>query len=279
MRKKLGMDETKPDRFDKFAGLVRDYWVHGVGTAGLIVLTYAAKPAFALWAGIGIGFQSLFTVLHDRRSGSNTALRRENARLKRELDDAQAALATAPEMVRDFVKGFLVNLGDERLGFENDHPPARRLTLYSRTSDGRLAQVARYCRNPKWEQGRKFISADAGIAAEAWQNEIAFRTDLPDPDSDHGAYTTAQEELGLGKREAQNLSMKSRLYFAVRVQRKLDSDPLAVLIFESTDPNCFTEEQLQEVLNSETARRYRTEFVELVHRHFPDPGLAEGMNF
>lgn len=265
-------NSIKPDCWDKIAAFFRNFWHHLFGLAASVFGVVLSKPGAWGWAAVGLIGQFAHTVAREVRSGTLSTLRKRLAEL-----EAQTSLTS--ETVPDFVKGYLVNLGDETLGFSEEVRPTRRLTLYCRGGDGKLYKVARYSRNPDWDKGRNFISADAGITAEAWRNHCAFENSLPDPVQDADAYVEAQVALGIARSDARALTMKARLYFAVRVQEKFASEPMAVLVFECTDPTAFSEDDLMQKLNTEKTEQYRTQIVQLVHRHFPDPAEAERLEY
>lgn len=265
------MEEAEDDLIVKGGNVLRDYGTTGIGLLSLGALTFASDPKCTWLAGGGLLFAGLATFLQERRNGSYSELRRQAAA------GADLPRVTA-EVVGDFVKGYLVNLGDERLDFDEEPVPTRRLTLYSRASDTTLKQIARYTRQSSWSHGRDLIPM-AGIAAQAWNDGRAFASISHDPETAKVSYKNAQIALGLSADQADGLSMKPRLYYAVRVQEKFAEQPMAVLVFESTDPKAYEEAQLREILNDTKATQYRTQIVKLVHQHFPDLAEAESMGF
>lgn len=280
-------DLDKPDWCDKVGAAVgailRDYWHHLVAACVGGLLAYLSKPGDWRLSVAGVVVAAGTSIVKDIKSGSYSKMRNQLAATKAERDAAVASLreqtTVTTEMVRDFVRGYLANLGDEVLGFDDEQKPTRRLTLYSRGGDGRLHKVARHTGNPDWAKGRQDISADHGITATAWRDAWAFQSNLPDPATDPVGYVQSQVGLGMDEKDAQDLTMPARLYCAVRVQERFAKEPMAVLVFECTEPQAFTEDELKRKLTAEKREQYRTQIVKLVHEHFPDPAEAARQGF
>ena len=203
-------------------------------------------------------------------------LKIENKRLEEENQEKI-------EAIEKYAKGFAVSLA-ESLEFENTD----RVTVYSHEDDleddqGAFVPVVRYSQDPVYNsKGRGVYAGEEGCISRTWRNEKWFAADRPDADED--AFPDEEDEFvqrcvsqGMDPDEARGLSMKSRLYYGRVITGELDADQIAVVIIESTDPERWSLDELDQVFEAREINL--SEFVNRIEPIMPDISATSNKGF
>lgn len=168
--------------------------------------------------------------------------------------------------VEALVTGLLLQLSS-RLGFTRGEPT--RLTIYVHNGNGGFISFGRHCPDPTYAgKGRTLLSANAGCIAKAWANDWCYEGDL--------AYKDARRKYQITREAYETMRMKSKFYAVKRIDSNT-SQPLAVVVLESINPNRFAENQVKSVLDGEEA--YLASTIQCLKPHIPDPGDAKRRRF
>lgn len=171
---------------------------------------------------------------------------KENEQLKWDLVELSEALKDlSNDLLRDFSR--------DNLSSEDTIP--MRISLYvSNKANDKLYCVSRYSKNQKFcsiSNGK--IYWNNGIIGKVWVewNQGAcgiFDNNIPDTTTNKGKeYATYQlETYKITKESIASMKMKSRLYYAYRVQS--DTHNLGVILIESTSPNRYTKDELDTII-------------------------------
>jgi hypothetical protein len=148
-----------------------------------------------------------------------------------------------------------------------------RLTVYV-PSDGTLVRAGRFATNPtQKDAGRKIIPVGEGIVSEAWQKGFAYVGDLGTGEK----YIENCEKRGIPADIAKQLSMKSRMIAALRINLSFEQEPIGVMVFESMKERHFGKQDIEEKLGRMTAL-FETSIPTLrVHIPRPDIALERGL--
>jgi hypothetical protein len=122
---------------------------------------------------------------------------------------------------------------------------SERISLYYDDSR-RLAMLGRYSENTEFNRrGRGFCNYEEGVLGIAWVNcdGKAFEDNFPD-DSERYVQMCSNS-LNMNIDTARRLRMKSRT-ICIRPIKNFDKHKTAALVFESMNPNAFTQEQIDE---------------------------------
>tara|TARA_R110000744_G_scaffold198911_1_gene318144 strand:- start:655 stop:1500 length:846 start_codon:yes stop_codon:yes gene_type:complete len=125
-----------------------------------------------------------------------------------------------------------------------------RISVYKVYEDNFIL-IGRSSINPiLMEKGRPKYSIREGFIGKGWAEGEYFVDDLPDPTLRNGNtyYNRINEISPISREVVDNLNMKSRTFFVYRING-FDSDPKAVLVFESERENAFNKEDIVESLS------------------------------
>lgn len=123
-----------------------------------------------------------------------------------------------------------------------------RSSLYIKAGE-RFVRLARVSANPEYSRGNRVLFVDnhnsekRTLIRETWETGALSRVRLPEDRKEWVAHQVTQ--LGITLRQAEALTMQSRSYGGFTVD-KHDSQPLAVVILESTTSQGVTMSKIEE---------------------------------
>lgn len=158
------------------------------------------------------------------------------------------------------------------LGFKD----SERINLFKHDGSGQLILIGRRSSNPEFEKkGRSFYPEDKGVLGYSWiQGENIYVFDLPPEEFPYAQ--ACVENWDMQRNVAFDLRMKSRSIGAVVIRN--DSSKLAVLVFESTSPNAFKEETIEQLMKYGENKRICL-LMKRLDESLPDPTLASAEGF
>jgi hypothetical protein len=181
------------------------------------------------------------------------------AKLSNENRRLEEQVSAANELVQNFGSDYFA-LWDTRLEVlaEVLHFDARdRISVYRHTGNS-FTMVGRFAPLPELDKpGRGVYPVDQGIIGAAWRSGDGkcVAQDLPDPILDLDAYCArSRDEWGLSIAVAKKLGMKSRSIAAFALNGHNNGVRDAVVVFESTDPERFAVEHLENHIKGTTGR-------------------------
>ncbi len=191
-------------------------------------------------------------------------------KIMRENEDLQRANALMYDDLRRACVGYLQELAT-LLEFEKQG--RERITFYIHHPKNYFMNIARFSYNPEVaKQNLERFAMDHGLLGRAWTEEAVFVNDFPDPDTHFEDYLNKQKDCGMNKRHARTMLMKSRCYFAKRVDIG-KGNPVGVLMVESLDPERFVEAEIKDhIANRE--RDCLASLGEAIRSKLPDPETA-----
>lgn len=132
-------------------------------------------------------------------------------------------LQTTPERVIKSIFNYL------------DFGYTERISVY-RYEDSHFIRIGRYSKNAEYKKsGRERYPFDEGFIGLAWQQGEYFKDELPDPNRKLKGYINEVQGIcNIEEETIINMRMKSRSYFCINLD-DLSGDPIAVIVFESTN--------------------------------------------
>ena len=271
-------------------------WLKHVANSGFGRFLGIVLPAFSVFAALAVSkdFLDAIGLAASRRDSAQTwavvslvilvvaqivlqvltaEVKREVVRLLAERDAARGErdvavrkVQTIGENMKSFLDGLLLDLAVNRLKFpREDGECGDRISLYAHDNAGCFVPLARFSFNPKFRDvGRAKYPADQGFIGCAWGGGRCFQFGLPDPAADKAGYLQRHSAFDVPKKIVDGLRMKSRLYYAVRLDAE-DSSPMAVIVLESCKPDRWSEAELKDIFEDED----KTRLAELVAIVFP----------
>lgn len=157
---------------------------------------------------------------------------------------------------------------------KNNLTHSDRVTLYGYDTDSQsFIQLARHSSDPQFRTyGRRKYPAVGGVIEKAWRNGEAFESGWPDPIQDSDAYYKRHSDLGIVPIVSQELNMKSRWYYAKKINDRIGNDS-AVLVVESTKPQAYTKGQMRNMVDQEVHLFRRA--IEVASYQIPQPSIAK----
>ncbi len=199
------------------------------------------------------------------------------ARQARELRALKAGMAELKDQELDYYEHFATELKlilKDTWGYGD----TERISVYRRWGKA-FQMIGRYSENPDYaEPGRAIYPANEGVIGKAWTEETAV-ADLPnfkvEPDR---YYETLENEWGISRDTAENLTMKSSSYAACALSDPKGVNRVAIVVVESTEVGILRKsEVLQELQGKEGKRIY--EFLEKMKPEEPDLSNARERGF
>lgn len=279
----------------KVVDFLHNYWAEGGAAIFALlgaVFTALSKPEgaalfrcntddarfWSFWGACGgfactiiVAVMGIFIVIRRKRLGD---LEKQIGEREQQLEAVQDDKAELVNNVRELFESYLHSVAHSRLGFGDNGVNSERITIYVHTSSGKLSPVGRFSRNEQFHGlGRTYYDPEQGCIGEVWKNDHHFDNQFPDPRTDWQGYLSRHHQYGVSKTTVEKLSMRSRLYFGIKIKDRTCRRPLGVLIIESTDPNRYTEEALTERFG-EAERIFLRELVETLRPYSADPAEA-----
>lgn len=167
----------------------------------------------------------IFCIIHIfSKNESRNKLKLEVDKLKENENVLVSTLESIPDRIITSTFNFL------NFGY------SERITLY-RYENSQFVTVSRYAKNPNYKKGgRKSYTYSEGFISNSWNSGEFIIDNLPDPKRKSREYiSTVRKHCNISEQTIKEIRMKSRCYYC----RNLDSpngDPIAVIVFESTEP-------------------------------------------
>ncbi|ANL35142.1 hypothetical protein [Rhizobium phaseoli] len=205
------------------------------------------------------------------------------ARLAVRNSELEEQLELANELIRNFGSDYFA-IWDNRLkvlaevlGFD-----ARdRISVY-RHEGTTFTMVGRFAMLPELDKpGRGFYPVDQGVIGAAWKSGTGkcIVQDLPDPVHDIDGYCTrSRDEWGLPIAITKKLSMKARSVAAFALNNHENAVRSAIVVFESTDPNRFSPDTLEQHIKGTTGKDI-AHLLKIIGEREPSPDFAAARGF
>ena len=216
----------------------------------------------------------------NKRSKTVAQMAAEMKQLSQELEvlvnengDLRVTLA---ENLQSLTSGYLMHFARKRLQFGEVAETCERITLYVYDEEGgNFVPFGRYCDNFELQQiNRPCHPANEGCIAHAWLHRTAFDADFPNPESSKKEYPKRHKRRWkMSPDSVAKLRMKSRLYYASRIDCIRNNTGVAVLVIEATSPERFTEPDLRAAVDSDV-KPYLSELVQTLRPHIALPSIA-----
>jgi len=284
----------KPPKLTQIASWIEDNYVAvGVGAAGF-TLTVATtllsdegieqlasiapaadvhrneiqKYAF-LFLFLNAGFQILLAILGYRQSSSMSILKEEIKVKNATIDELCEQDLKWAGQITDLAQGHLFVLGRNQLRFGSRQGSSDRISLYVHSPDGCFIRVARYSNNTAFLNGGRPVYPDtAGCIAIAWREGRFYGTIPYDPETGAQRYRGRHRGWGLDETTIDNMNMKSRLYYALRIACLAGDKNLAVIVIESTAMDRYDEGDLDRMFEA-TQREYLSSLSQRLSANLP----------
>lgn len=172
--------------------------------------------------------------------------------LEDELGDLRGTLGDIQQIYTDLFEGQLAILSGRRLGFGH----SERISVYRREEKA-FAIVGRFSANPEFSKkpGRVYPH-NVGAIGKAWREGSAEVDSLPDPASQREEYFRCQQEdWGIERAVVEQFTMQSRNYVAFALKDPVFSQPIAVIVFESTEVGKLSSSELELALATTEGQR------------------------
>jgi hypothetical protein len=225
------------------------------GTAGSTVTgaLLGIKNWESVWtARILWGLFVLFVLLTLGGIGATLWRTRGWRSLEEELEALRSTLGRIQEIYTELFEGQLAIFSGRTLEFGH----SERISVYRHEEEG-FVIVGRYSANPEFSKkpGRVYPHHE-GVIGKAWQEGYAEVDDLPDPESEPEEYFRCQQEdWGIERALVERFTMKSRNYVAFALKDPVFSEPIAVIVFESTEVGRLSLEELAWALTTTEGQR------------------------
>ncbi len=192
-------------------------------------------------------------------------------------DQLQLARTRLNDIETDYYEHFNYHL--QLLAEELEFSGKERVSVYRPGKNGFLL-LGRYCSNPSYAGARRRLyESKAGCIAKAWTDGWYYRKDLPDPRQNLNLYVEVQHnDFDIPTVVSRAWTMKSRCYYAVRVNGHGAGKPGAVLVLESTSPRGIRRPAVDPVLNRRELKRLG-EFLDRMRGMEPALDIAKEMGF
>ncbi len=177
-----------------------------------------------------------------------TRLQQQLVVMRQRLNEVEQAYATVVEQMRQQSLA-LCEPQLQALANSLNFTDRERISVYKHEHK-QFLMLGRYSKNPRYnERGRSSYPEDQGCIGRAYFNEEAFDDNMPDPQPGLGAYCDHQiNEWGIPKNVCESFTMKSRNIAAFALDDATRTRRIAVIVFESADPNRLNMDELRSSL-------------------------------
>ncbi|BDI61879.1 hypothetical protein [Qipengyuania nanhaisediminis] len=178
-------------------------------------------------------------------------------------DRAQELEDTIAENISEIMNGIIAGFGQQLGWAPNENS---RLSLYVDNGAEGLVSIGRVATSPNHRAvGRKVLPKDQGCVGQAWAEAWVYEGEFGGAD-----YATHASHFGMPEAIVNGLSLQPRCLAALRIDDGPES--LAVLVFESAQPNRFNEPKIKKEMIAFSG--YLTGTLKTLAPHLPKP-LAE----
>lgn len=200
------------------------------------------------------------------------------ALLRNRIADLEDALNKAQDDYYQVTSTTLFNLAKE---LRIRHNGSDRLSVYKH--DGRaFVIVGRHSKNPMFnERGRSYYPDTQGVIGVAWKSADGEATANQFPDFEgrpENYLRRVSSEYDIVPEIIQEFKMKSRSYAVITLDSGPREERIAVLVYESTDPNPLDIKKLKQYRDTEAGRKL-LELLENKQSLMPSPSYAEEKGF
>lgn len=145
-----------------------------------------------------------------------------------------------------------------------------RVSLYMLESAG-FQCIGRYSENQEYKKKpNRLYANDQGCIGEAWRSGNSSDKSLPCPRTECAAYAQHQEQRWrIPASEVAKMRMASRCYVARAVKDIYEGTNVAVLLFESTQPEGLSERRIDTAFNRGEARKLFFYLIKELKTHIP----------
>ena len=152
-----------------------------------------------------------------------------------------------------------------------------RVNLLIHDGEDKMYLIGRYAMKTRFQKkGRSYYKDNEGVIGFAWRDGKCFVDDLPEDDFDYAKRCV--RAYGMVQDDAFALRMKSRTIGAFAIRDSLEQQQVAVLVFESIEPNAFLEEDLSRLVENGEERRISL-LIDQLRDVLPDPNIASEEGF
>ncbi len=174
-------------------------------------------------------------------------LKKAGDEVKRQQEDILEADKNKYNLLNEILERQLIALSKEL-----DYCHEERITVYH-YKDNQFNKVQRYSKNAKYNEGGRPSYPNEGVIGKAWEEGDYFISDIPEHSTTNtDNYYTQQKEKGFIERQvAEKLTMKSRSYFGQRLDNESETENIAIIIFESTNPKKINKEEIEKKVSKQ----------------------------
>lgn len=216
-------------------------------------LTNISERYFMIAVGLFIGGYLLEFIRNNYKSNEIKKLKESNSIIFDEKELLKNELTIISSIIKDQSNETLRVFATEHLN-ANDWE-TMRISLYTKNTEWWLTCYSRFSTNQRFLQIKWKTYNQHGIIGKVWEewnkNGLwLFDNVIPEywkTRKDKNKYISHHSSIyKLESNYIENISMKSRLYYAYRIE--IEQEHLWVLLVESLDPNKYTKEQLDEII-------------------------------
>ena len=151
-----------------------------------------------------------------------------------------------------------------------------RISIYKKEKE-QLVIMSRYSINPDYNKvNRRSFPISEGYIGRAMSDGTFFIDNLP-PSNGENYYSAIAQGCNISKGTVRSLSMKSRTYYCKALTDLSGTSREAVIVFESTKKNRFTDAQIDTVLVPR--EKILVTFIERLRFKVPDTDFANTNGF
>lgn len=182
----------------------------------------------------------IFGLFSINNSNDITKLEANNSEKSNKIIDLENALNDSVKEMNDLFNSYLMLLV-KNLNFSH----SERISVY-KVFEERFILIGRSSNNPNLQRsGRSNYPRDEGFIGKGWAEGEYFINDLPDPAFRNGDtyYNQINSICKIDRGVIKKMNMLSRTYFVYRING-YDSQPKAILVIESLNPNGFEKDEV-----------------------------------
>jgi len=207
----------------------------------------------------------------------NNAQHKELLALRESLDEANDEReALRVRLLQESMDYFDLVRSILKLWFEPQLAQDERVSVYKNDKPNGFVLIGRFSARPNLQYRSRNLYRMDGIIAKAWNEGSFFKNDFPDFATKQQNYIQAQMKTGVDRETVLGFKMKSRSYFAHRLNDRR-GDPIAVIVFEGLRQKCFTKKEAESRLDG--LHRRLAVFIEYAKAREPRPGTAREEGF
>lgn len=222
------------------------------------------KYYFSVALAIFFGILSIFN------SHETSELEKEGKLKDSKIADLENSLNQVVDETNQLFNSYL-KLLTKSLGFGHNE----RISVY-KIYNNEFVRIGRTSDDPNLKNsGRKSYPIHEGLIGKGWSTGECFIDSLPDPTERTGTtyFNSLNAIAQISRTVIDNMNMKSRTYYICRVEG-FDSEPKAVFVAESKNPNAFTKESVLEKI--EGIRQPLIMFIEKINN--PNATSQQNLN-